>query len=458
MEQRREHAVVLGASMAGLVTARVLTEFYDRVTVVERDELDDSAAPRRGVPQSKQPHAILARSGKILEELFPGFGRDLVAGGGYEWRDGDLSRFHMRFGGHLITRSGRLPDPSAVVNFFASRPYIESCVRRRVRALPTVTLLDGHGIDALTWTAGVVTGVRVTDRAGHTSDIAATLVVDATGRGSRTPVFLEQMGYPRPSEDQVTVNVCYASMRFRMPAEVLREYAVFDLFRPGRPRGYAMFRCENDLWTIGAATLGKDVEPPSSAADLMTFLEALMPKELFEAVQAAEPLGDVALHRYPANRWRRYDRLERIPDGLVVVGDAVCSFNPVYAQGITVAAIEATTLGDCLRRGGKNLPRRFHRAAAKAIQVAWRTSAGSDLALPEVEGQPSLSMRVANAYVERVLQAAETDPWAAQEFLSVMGMLNPPTRLLRPGMLRRVARTLAAKSMSDDSTGVAAPA
>jgi 2-polyprenyl-6-methoxyphenol hydroxylase-like FAD-dependent oxidoreductase len=453
-----KHAVVLGASMAGLLAARVLTEFYDRVTVVERDRLDDTAEPRRGVPQSRQPHAILARSGKILEELFPGFGRDLVAGGGYEWRDGDLSRFQMRFGGHPITRSGRLPDPSAVVNFFASRPFIESCVRRRVRALPTVTLVDGHGIDALTWSAGVVTGVRVTDRAGQTSDIAADLVVDATGRGSRTPVFLEQMGYPRPCEDQVTVNVCYASMRFRMPSDILREYMIFDLFRPGRPRGYAMFRCENDLWTIGAATLGKDVEPPHSAADLLAFLEALMPKDVFNAVRVAEPLGDVALHRYPANRWRRYDRLERTPDGLVIVGDAFCSFNPVYAQGITVAAIEATTLRGCLRRGDKNLPRRFHRAAAKAIQVAWQTSAGSDLALPEVEGQPTLSMRVANAYVERVLQAAETDPWVAQEFLSVIGMLEPPTRLLRPAMLRRVARRRATQTVSDDAAGVAATA
>jgi 2-polyprenyl-6-methoxyphenol hydroxylase-like FAD-dependent oxidoreductase len=280
----------------------------------------------------------------------------------------------------------------------------------------------------------------------------------AISASRRTPVFLEQMGFLRPSEDQLTVNVWYASMRFRMPAEALREYAVFDLFRPGRPRGYAMFRCENDLWTIGAATLGKDVEPPHSAADLMAFLEALMPKDVFDAVRGAEPLGNVALHRYPANRWRRYDRLERTPDGLVVVGDAFCSFNPVYAQGITVAAIEAMTLRDCLRRGDKNLPRRFHRAAAKIIRVAWQTSAGSDLALPEVEGQPSLSMRIANAYVERVLRAAEADLWAAQEFLSVMGMLEPPTRLLRPAMLRRVARMLGAQSVSDAAVGAAATA
>lgn len=442
--------------MAGLITARVLTEFYDKVTVIERDELDDNATPRRGVPQSKQPHAVLARSGKILDELFPGFGEDLVAGGAYEWRDGDLSRHRMRFGGHLLTTSGRLPDPSGVVNYYASRPYLERTIRRRVRALPTVRILDNHGIDALTWTAGVVTGVRVTDPARQASDITADLVVDATGRGSRTPAFLEQMGYPRPSEDSVTVNVCYSSTSIRIPVEALHEYAIFDLFRPGRPRGYAMFRCEKDLWTIAAATMGKDVEPPGNVAELMTFLEALMPKDVFEAVRAAEPVGDVALYKYPANRWRRYDRLGRFPDGLVAVGDAVCSFNPVYAQGITVAAIEATMLGDCLRRGDKKLSRRFHRAAAKAIRTAWQTSAGSDLALPEVEGQPTLSMRIANAYVERVLQAAETDPWAAQEFLQVVGMLTPPTRLLRPAMLRRVARTRAAQTISDDSAGVAA--
>jgi 2-polyprenyl-6-methoxyphenol hydroxylase-like FAD-dependent oxidoreductase len=431
--------VVLGASMAGLITARILTEFYDRVTIVERDVLDDSASPRRGVPQSRQPHALLARCGQILDELFPGITGELVADGAHEWRDGDLSRFSFCFGGHLVGQAGRLPDPTSVVNIYASRPFLECHVRRRVRTLPQVTVLDNHDIDTLTWRDTSVTGVKVTDRGRHeTRDLDADLVVDATGRGSRTPAFLEEKGFRRPPEDQLTVNVCYVSVPVRIPGDVLREFAIADLFRPGRPRGFAMFRCENDTWNVAAGTLGKAVEPPASVAELMDFLEPLMPRQYFSALLAGEPLADVALHRFPANRWRRYDRLDSFPDGLLVVGDAVCSFNPIYGQGMTVAAIEALTLRDCLQRGTANLPRRFHRSAAKTVQVAWRTAAGSDLALPEVHGPRSLSIRVSNAYIDRVLCAAEADPWVTQQFLLVMGMLAPPTRLMRPAMLRRV--------------------
>lgn len=449
--------MVLGASMAGLITARILTEFYDRVTVIERDVLDDTAAPRRGVPQSRQPHALLARCGQILEELFPGIAGELVAGGAHEWRDGDLSRFCFRFNGHLVGRTGRLPDPASVVNFYASRPFLESHVRRRVRALPTVTLMDNHDFDSLVWSATTVTGVRVISRADQlVLDLAADLVVDATGRGSRTPVLVEQKGFSRPREDQLTVNVCYVSMPVRIPRDVLREFAIADLFVPGRPQGYAMFRCEHDTWIVAAGTLGKNVHPPASVAELMAFLEPLMSKEYFAALQAGEPLGDVALHRFPANRWRRYDRLDRFPDGLLVVGDAVCSFNPIYGQGMTVAAIEAMALRRCLQRSAENLPRRFHQAAARTVKVAWRTAAGSDLALPEVQGPRGLSMRVSNAYIDRVLRAAETDPWVAQEFLLVMGMLEPPERLMRPAMLRRLARRRPRGVEAATAAGVAA--
>jgi len=432
---------VLGASMAGLLAARVLTEFYERVTIVERDELDDTPQPRRGVPQSRQPHALLARCGVILEELFPGIGDEMIAGGAHAWRDGDLSRFRAQFGGHPLMRTGRLPNPTGLVNYYAGRPFLEWQVRRRVLALPTLTTLDRHDLDMLICAGGEVIGARVTSRADlGTTDLFADLVVDATGRGSRTPVFLEQMGYPRPREDQLTVNVSYVSVPMRIPDGLLNEYAIFDLFRAGRPHGYAMFRCEHDTWVVGAGTLGAGAQSPASVDELMAFLQRLVPADVFAALSVGEPLGDVALHRFPANRWRRYDRMAKSPPGLVVIGDAVCSFNPIYGQGMTVASIEAMTLRDCLRRGAHDLHRRFPRAAARTVRVAWRTAVGSDLALPEVEGRRTYMSKVTNAYIDRVLQAAESDAWVLEQFLLVTGMLEPPSRLLRPAMMLRVAR------------------
>lgn len=432
--------MVLGASMAGLLAARVLTEFYDRVTVVERDVLDDCASARRGVPQSRQPHVVLARCTKVLEELFPGIGAQLVAGGAHEWRDGDLSRFYTRFGGHLLTRSGCIPDPGALTMYYASRPFIECHVRRRVRELPSVEFVDGHGVDSLIAGAGAVTGVQITARADSTSRrVDADLVVDATGRGSRTPAFLEAMGYRRPREDQLAVNVSYVSMPVRIPDGVLHEYLFIDLFAPGRTRGFALSRCENDDWVVLIGSLGHNVPPPASVAELLAAAEQLMPAHAYVAVRDAEILGDVALHRFPASRWRRYDKMDHHPAGLLVTGDAVCSFNPIYGQGMTIASVDAMVLRDCLRRGAEDLPRRFHRTAAKGIQVAWRTAVGSDLALPEVEGPRTMTTKATNAFLDRVLQVAETDQWAAQEFQLVTGMLAPPVRLFRPAMLRRVA-------------------
>jgi 2-polyprenyl-6-methoxyphenol hydroxylase-like FAD-dependent oxidoreductase len=434
-----EHAIVLGASMAGLLTARVLCDFYDRVTVVERDELTDAAEPRRGVPQSGQPHALLARCAHIAEELFPGILDELVADGAHRWDDGDLSKFHASFGGHRLVSAGRIPDPASLVNHYASRPFIEWHVRRRLRALPNVTMLDGHDVVDVVADAHRVAGARIMRQRDQVESIVfADVVVDATGRGSRTPVFLERLGYGRPDVDELAVRVAYASMPVRIPEGAIHEQLIFRIFEPGRSRGFAMFLCERDVWMVAAATLG-DVPLPTTLDELIACGLDAAPEYVLQAVRACEPLGALSVYRYPCNRWRRYDKLTRFPDGFVVLGDAFCSFNPIYGQGMTIAAIEATILRDCLRRGGADLPRRFYKAAARQVRVAWQTAVGADLTLPDVEGPRPLSMRISNAYIDRVLAAAETDVTVAQEFLRVTGMVQPPGALMRPAFMARVA-------------------
>ena len=183
------------------------------------------------------------------------------------------------------------------------------------------------------------------------------------------------------------------------------------------------------------------LEPPSQRADMLDFAADLAPAHVLAALRAAEPLEDVSHYRVPSNRWRRYDKMRRTPEGLLVVGDAVCSFNPIYGQGMTVAAIEATVLRDCLRRGERELPRRFFRASARYVRLAWQTAVGSDLALPEISGARPFLMRISNAYLERVLTAAESDAAVAGRFIRVIGMVDPPSRLARPAFVLRVVRT-----------------
>ncbi|VEG45947.1 2-polyprenyl-6-methoxyphenol hydroxylase-like oxidoreductase [Mycolicibacterium flavescens] len=437
-----ERAVVLGASMAGLLTARVLADSYRTVTVVERDALPTGPTPRRGVPQGKLIHALLARGAQVLEELLPGILDELVADGAVKW-DGDYSKLCFSPGGHRLVQSGRCPSPDSMPFYFQSRPFLDWHVLRRMREVPNVTILERHDVVSLRATTdrSRVTGVDVIDRdTREVRMLDGDLVVDATGRGSRTPLFLEQLGYDRPPVDEVVVQLAYACQPVRIRPGRIAEHFIAIMPEHGRPRMFATACYENDatMFAIGAMA-GHQV--PDTAAEMLDFVDDFVPPDVLAALADAEPLGPVVNYRVPSNRWRRYDKMRRLPDGLLVLGDAVCSFNPIYGQGMTVAAVEATVLRDCLRRGDRNLARRFFRSSAKTIRIAWQTAVGSDLALPEVEGTVPLSIRLSNAYLERVLTACETDAAVTLRFLRVLGMVDPPAKLFSPAFMWSVLRT-----------------
>jgi 2-polyprenyl-6-methoxyphenol hydroxylase-like FAD-dependent oxidoreductase len=438
-----DHAVVLGASMAGLLAARSLADFFDTVTVIERDPLPDTlpnaGAARRGVPQGRHLHGLLARGAQVIEELFPGILDELVLDGAQYFDGRDLSRLYYNLGGHPMVRSGSATSFTA---YCATRPFLEDRVRGRVRDIPNVTLLDEHDIVELTAAPDHrrVTGARVVNRrTGEDATLSADLVVDATGRAARTPVWLDSLGYDRPPEDHVVVHLTYASQMLRMAPDALHEIGFLVGIVPGRPTGLGLVHSEDDTWlftVIGIA--GR--EPPRDLAAMCDFVEDCAPAHMLAAVRAAEPIGEPARHRMPSSQWRRYDKMSRFPEGLLATGDAICSFNPIYAQGMTVAALEALALRDCLSRGTRDLARRFFRAAATPIRQAWQLSAEADLALPEIEGTPPLPARLLKTYVDRVLTAIETDTVVVDQFARVTSLVDPATRLLRPSMMWRVAR------------------
>jgi 2-polyprenyl-6-methoxyphenol hydroxylase-like FAD-dependent oxidoreductase len=463
MDNHGGHALVLGASMGGLLAARVLADFYDRVTVVERDALPVNPLNRRGVPQGRQIHALAARGTQILDELFPGFVDELTAKGAEIWDDGDFSKMQFSVGGHQTPRSGRAANPPVIM--FPSRPLLECTVRQRVKAIANVRFLECHDVVGLTATPARdrVTGARVVDRVTERGrPLLADLVVDATGRGSRTPVFLEELGYGRPAEDELTVQLAYASQVLRLEPGVIKEHMIARFPEPGRSKMFGLIRNENDAWMFAIGAMA-GLQPPTDQAEMLLAAEALVPAGVLEALRAAEPLGAVVQHRVPSNRWRRYDKMRRMPEGLLVVGDAVASFNPIYGQGMTVAAIEATVLRDCLLRGNRRLSRRFFRSSARRIRVAWQTAVGSDLSLPEVQGPRPLAMRASNAFLERVLTAIEVDLVVAGQFMRVIGMVDAPARLLRPAILLRVMRAATRRSTepvdqgSGETTAAVAP-
>jgi 2-polyprenyl-6-methoxyphenol hydroxylase-like FAD-dependent oxidoreductase len=261
-------------------------------------------------------------------------------------------------------------------------------VRQRVRAIRNVTLMDGYDVVKLTSNAdrSRITGVTITSREGdHKRALTADLVVDATGRGSRTPAFLENLGYDRPVEDEVVMRLAYASQLLRIPPGMVKELLVIIGPIPARPTGMALLAHENDTWMLTVfGMVGR--EPPADYLGMLRFIEDFTPAHVMSALRCAEPLGEVARYRTPSSRWRRSDKMRRFPAGLLVFGDAIASFDPTYGQGMTVAALQSLALDRCLRRGAHGLAPRYFRAAAKPIGVAWQLAVGGDLNLPKSKG------------------------------------------------------------------------
>jgi 2-polyprenyl-6-methoxyphenol hydroxylase-like FAD-dependent oxidoreductase len=434
MDNKHQHAIVLGASVAGLLAARVLADEFERVTVVERDQLPTAADNRRGVPHGRHVHTLLPSGADIIDELFPGLLNDLVEAGAPKLDD--YTRLHFEPDGvHRLTPDG-LVEPLHQ----ASRPLLEAAVRTRVRGLTNVEILDGCAFVGLVASAARdrVTAARVV-RDGGTAEqvLTADLVVDATGRGSRTPAWLAEIGYRRPVEDEVVVNLRYTSRLIRIEPGAVPEQLVLIGPTPQRPRTMSLFAYENDTWLFTVSGYAGH-HPVADYQPMVDFAAPFAPPHIVAALRTAEPLTDVSTFRFRANRRRRYDRMRHFPHGLLVIGDAMCSFNPIYGQGMSVAAKQAIVLRECLHRGDRHLARRFFRSAAKPIDTAWRMAVGADLALPQVQGPRPPTVRLINAYIHQILAAAEHDPIVAARFLRVSALLEKPHRLMTPPIVARV--------------------
>jgi 2-polyprenyl-6-methoxyphenol hydroxylase-like FAD-dependent oxidoreductase len=424
-----DHAIVMGGSMAGLLAARVLADRCHRVTILERDEELDSAGPRRGVPQGRHTHGLLASGRKVLDELFPGLFDELIADGALA---GDLvgdSRWFLE-GGYLARQASDLEG------VLLSRPFLEAAVRRRVRALPNVDMRSGCAVAGLIMPSDRVTGVQV--QGGET--LEADLVVDATGRGSRTRTWLADRGYESPAEEKVEVNLSYTTRCFRRdPAHVGGDRAVIIPPTPTGKRGGVMLAQEGGRWTVTLIS-HYGPKPPEQLEGFRAFAAALPAGDVYDVVADAEPIGDAVSTTFPASIRRRFERLRRFPERLVVIGDGLCSFNPIYGQGMSVAALEARALGAALEQGLDGLWRRFYSAAATIIDTPWTTAVGNDLRMPELAKRQSRIDRAIAGYIAALHRTAHRDGTLSTAFLRVANLMAPPTSLFAPKIAWRVLR------------------
>ncbi|MFL6140077.1 MAG: FAD-dependent oxidoreductase [Frankiaceae bacterium] len=433
--QRGGHAVVLGGSIAGSLAARVLAESYQRVTVVDRDDLSGASGPRHAIPQGYHIHALLARGQQILDELFPGFTDELVSIG---VPIGDFgTSLSWYFNGQMIQKA-----ETGLVCVAAGRPLLEARIRRRVDARANVTYRERTDIVSLVASAdrGRITGVRVRaeDADAPEEVLDADLVVDTTGRGSRTARWLEELGYPRVEEERVKMDLTYTTCDFKGPLPydpIGDDIALIPVATPAIPRGCIFARLP-DRYAVSLTGILGD-RPPTDLEGFLAYVQSLPIPEVYKAVRDAEPLGQPMSFHFPASIRRHYERLDRVPDGLLVLGDAACVFNPVYGQGMTVAAMEVRMLAQHLERGAPS-PRTYFRDLSRIIDAPWDMSAGADLGFPGVEGNRTLKVRMGNVYIPRLQAAAVNDGTLTNAFLRTAGLVDPPQSLMRPGVIARV--------------------
>lgn len=429
------HAIVYGGSVAGLISAGVLSRHFERVTLVERDRLEPGAQLRKGVPQGAHVHALLSRGMDILCDIFPGFREELRAAGSVFI---DMTRDHAWY----MAGFWRPRIPSGITFYAQSRPLLESVLRERLRTLPNVRVLDGREVAGLQTSVDKarVTGVRVCAPGGGQEEmLEAELVVDATGRGSRTPQWLEALGYPRVEETNIHVDVVYASRLFRRPPDFVADWKMMSI-APELPvdrQVASVAFIENDqmLLSIGG-WLG--VQPPLDDAGYLEFTRNLRQPHLHEVLKRCEPLGPVHVYRFSHDQRRHYERMARFPEGLAVVGDALCSFNPIYGQGMTMSALQAQALGECLRQGVDGVAQRYRQQAGKQLQMPWAMATSGDLRFPEVEGKRPPAFGLTSWYGDRFQQLASHDAEALRLFARVQHMLESPAALFSPRMALKV--------------------
>ncbi|HST46918.1 NAD(P)/FAD-dependent oxidoreductase [Jatrophihabitans sp.] len=428
MSGRREadRAVVLGGSVAGLLAARVLAETFAEVLVLDRNTL-------LGGPAARHAQLLLGRGQQIVAELFPGLAEDAVAAGS---PIADLAAVRHYVGGQRV-------QPVATGAFCVAwdRSALDSQLAARVQALPNVRLREHTDVLGLEVTAdaGRVRGVRVRSRrpGSGVEVLEADLVVDAGGRGSNTPDWLADLGYGRPAEERIPVGRTFTSRHYR-----LRDEAVLDgdlgievAADAGQPVGALLLhlghgRCV--LTLTGPA--GGPV--PSTPASALAWTRALPVPDVYSALAGARPLDDVVTEEFAGSLRRRYEQLDRLPERLLVVGDAVGSINPVYRQGMTVAAQQALLLREHLQYGLPQ-PLVFAKDVSVALDVPWNMAAGADLELAGMAGACSEDVEVSAAFLARVRAGATRDPVLAKALLRVTGLLDSPETLMTPDIVAR---------------------
>ncbi|MGW6704833.1 FAD-dependent oxidoreductase [Streptomyces sp. NPDC054956] len=429
-----DHAVVLGAGMAGLLAARVLARRFSRVTVIERDELGDAGPEfRPGIPQSRHAHILWSRGVELIELMLPGITGKLLEAGAH------LLNSPRDF--LWLSPADWFTPMTGVDVLLSSRELLDSTVRREVLRNERIRIRGGTAATGLVAGADGRSVAGVELRGG--GPLAARLVVDATGRTSKATAWLAALGYPAPAVTRYDSHLGYSSRYFEIPADPGRRWqGMYVQGRPDLPRGGVLMPQDGDRWLVTLIGNGEHAPPVEDEA-FFAFARSMRSPALYDAIRDATPLSKPTAFRGTVNEWRHYERIERWPAGFVVLGDAACRFNPVYGHGMTVAALAAEALAKEIRTLGPReiavAARRIQRRTTAAAAVPWQIATSEDMRYEVTEGPPpDRATRILQRYMSRVMVGANTDPAIAGRFFGVLSLTAPPSALLDPVTMVRV--------------------
>jgi 2-polyprenyl-6-methoxyphenol hydroxylase-like FAD-dependent oxidoreductase len=448
-------AVVVGAGIGGLAAAGALAENFEQVTVLERDRLSPAPAHRAGTPQARHVHALLVSGLRALGELFPGFELDLERAGAVPLRVGLDVR---------MERPGYDPFPQrdlGWLSYAVSRPTIEYAVRRRVENLANVTVRQACRVRELVANqdGSAVIGVRCDDAGGAREMLPADLVVDASGRGALTLNLLQAIGSAPPEETTIGIDLGYATSVFEIPNDAPPDWKGVMTFgqAPRTSRGGLMLPLEGNRWMATIGGRHGDV-PPGDAAGFLAYARELRTRTIYETIKSAKQVGDVARYGFPESVRRHFERLETFPRGLLPIADAFCRFNPVYGQGMSVAALEACLLRDLLRRQATDrgspaeLAPAFLKEVPSLIETPWSV-AMMDFIFPDTRGQRPANFDATLNFGMALMRLAAEDAAVHKLTAEVQNLLKPRSAYGDPELVKRVLAVMAELSSGRGESG-----
>lgn len=435
---KRGQAIVMGGSIAGMCAARVLSDFYNKVIIIERDPIFNNPSIRPGVPQSRHLHAILLKGLQIMQEFFPALEAELDRNDVPTVMDGIDFRMLFPNGWSPLMDLG-LKARSC------TRPLLESSIRKQVMKIPNIEILDRMHVDIpiLDDQFRKIIGVRVRDNSGKFSQIHADLLVDTSGRNSRAAQWLTELCFGTVQENVVNAFWGYAVRMYEIPSDFNKKWKGIYIMNkaPDFPRLGIALPMEGNRWLVNLAGVMRDF-PPSDEAGFLRYAQSLRSREIYDAIRCAKPLTEIYEFRHTANRRRYFENLKRWPERFLVMGDALCAFNPVYGQGMSVCALEAQALQKFLIENGNLENRgaqRFQKKIARIVEPCWMLATGEDHEWPGTEGAaPPKVMKIMQWYVHKIIALAPNNRLAFRSFKEVSHMMKSPAVFFHPKLLMRV--------------------